>query len=334
MGSILQKLCQPNSSNVHSPNSGTYRKDQEGDEAHSLKDEPLQVLRGGLRLDQYLALEFPHQSRTYFQRLIEEGLVLVNGQNVKKRTLLEIGDSVEVEFALTPELDLEPEEIPLDVVFEDEHLIVINKPPGLVVHPAPGHWKGTFVNALLFHCKGLERTEKDLRPGIVHRLDKDTSGLLVAAKTAASHRKLVEAFASRAVFKEYEAIVSGHPAPQTIDKPIGRDPKDRKKMAALESGGKHARTEIKPLQTFKEFSLISARLHTGRTHQIRVHLKAIGHPIVGDILYGFKALNVRLAAKRQMLHAKRLKFQHPLTGRLLEFEVPRPIDMELILKKL
>lgn len=280
------------------------------------------------RLDKYLADKYPEQSRSYFEKLISEGLVLVNGQIVKKRYLVQDEDVVEVEFALSPELSLEAEDIPLNIIFEDEHLLVINKPAGLVVHPAAGHWRGTFVNALLFHCQKLP--QNGLRPGIVHRLDKETTGLLVAAKTEEAQRLLVKAFASREVYKEYEAVVLGHPEAQIINKPIGRSPKDRKKMAVVPTG-KPSITEIKPLKRFKEASLISALLHTGRTHQIRVHMAAIGAPILGDPLYGIP----RKGLTRQMLHAKKLRFAHPLIkGKILDFEAPLPEDMSLLLKKL
>lgn len=256
---------------------------------------------------------------------------MVNGQVEKKRYLVQEEDLVEVEFALSPELSLEPEEIPLDILFEDEHLLVINKPAGLVVHPATGHWKGTFVNALLFHCQNLPC--EGLRPGIVHRLDKDTSGLLIAAKTAEAQRALVALFASREVYKEYEAIVVGHPAGQMIDQPLGRSPQNRKKMAVVGTG-KKALTELRPLALFKEAAHINIVLHTGRTHQIRVHMRFIGHPVLGDALYGYEGANRRWGAGRQMLHAKTLKFTHPVTGEKLCFEASLPEDMRLLLKKL
>ncbi len=283
------------------------------------------------RLDKYLSEKYPDQSRSYFEKLIEEGLVLVNGQIVKKRHLITEEDNVEVEFALSKDLSIEPENIPLSLIYEDEHLLVINKPAGLVVHPASGHWTGTFVNALLYHCG--RQGGPDLRPGIVHRLDKDTTGLLVAAKTAAAQRLLVEAFASRTVHKEYEALILGHIEAQMIEKPIGRSPQDRKKMAIVEKG-KLAITEIKPLKIFKEASLINIILKTGRTHQIRVHMRSIEHPILGDPLYGFEGINRKWGLKRQMLHAKTLSFIHPITGLKLHFEAPLPEDMLLLLKKL
>lgn len=284
-----------------------------------------------MRLDKYLAEKYPEQSRSYFEKLIAEGLVLVNGQVVKKRHLVSDEDSVEVEFALSPDLSIEPENIALDIIYEDADLLVINKPAGLVVHPAAGHWNGTFVNALLYHCQ--KAPSKDIRPGIVHRLDKDTSGLLVAAKTAEAQRLLVEAFASRKIHKEYEALVYGHPGSQIINQPIGRSPQDRKKMAVIKTG-KPALTEIKPISLFKETSHINIVLHTGRTHQIRVHMRFIEHPILGDPLYGFEGMNRKLGLKRQMLHAKKLSFFHPITGSSLSFEAPLPSDILLLLKKL
>ncbi len=283
------------------------------------------------RLDKYLSEKYPDQSRSYFEKLIKEGLVLVNGQIFKKRQLVTEADILEVEFALSPDLSIEPENIPLSIVYEDEHLLVINKPAGLVVHPASGNWTGTFVNALLYHCG--RQAANDLRPGIVHRLDKDTTGLLVAAKTAASQRLLVEAFASRTVIKEYEAIIFGQIEEQTIEKPIGRSPQDRKKMAIVKNG-KLATTDVKPLKLFKEASLIKIILKTGRTHQIRVHMRSIEHPILGDPLYGFEGINRKWGLKRQMLHAKTLSFIHPINGNKLYFESSLPEDMLLLLKKL
>ncbi len=282
----------------------------------------------GQRLDVFLTQAFPGQSRSYFQKLIDQGLVLVSGCVVKKRTQVEEGDEIEVEFALTQELAAVPEEIPLDIIFEDEHLIVINKPAGMVVHPAPGHFSGTFANALLWHCKNLTFDEK-VRPGIVHRLDKDTTGLLVAAKTPEAHRALVAAFAARSIDKRYLALASGHPKDQRIDLPIGRDPQNRQRMTVTK-GGKQATTDVRVLARYKEASLIECHLITGRTHQIRVHLKAIGCPLLGDPIYGA----VHSRASRQMLHAAQLKFTHPIKQEELTFIAPLPADMDGLIKNL
>lgn len=285
----------------------------------------------GERLDKILIQRYPSYSRTYFQRLIEDQLVLLDGNPIKKREKLKSGSEVEIFFAITPEIDLTPENIPLDIIYEDADILLINKKPGMVVHPAPGNWSGTFVNALLFHCKELGdswNSEEALRPGIVHRLDKDTSGLLLAAKTTHAHRVLVEQFASRQVKKEYLAICLGNPGDGVINEPIGRHPIHRKMMAIVPDG-KPAITIIKTLKTKGLLSLVRALPTTGRTHQIRVHLKHKGTPIIGDSLYGNSQMNARYQAKRQWLHAEKLSFNHPSSGKLMEFIAPLPSDMKL-----
>ncbi|MCB1118735.1 MAG: RluA family pseudouridine synthase [Chlamydiia bacterium] len=280
----------------------------------------------GLRLDKLLALRFDGRySRTYFQYLIDKQLVLVNGVQCKKRLRVESGDEVEIEFALTPEIDLEPEPIPLDIIFEDEHFLAVNKPPGLVVHPAPGNWSGTFVNALLHHCQTLPAHAEPTRPGIVHRLDKETSGLLLAAKNQEAQVKLVEMFASRKICKEYLALCYNHPKEQTIELPIGRHPKQRKKMAVVTTG-KEAVTALSVIQVGEKLSFIRLLPKTGRTHQIRVHLQAIGCPLLGDPLYGVVG-----QAPRQMLHAEKLSFLHPTTREPIRLFAPIPEDMKKIL---
>lgn len=286
-----------------------------------------------LRIDKVLAKHYPEQSRTYFQYLIKEGLVLVNGEPIKKREQLKLGDEIEIEFALTPELSLEPENIPLDIIYEDKDLIIVNKPAGLVVHPGAGNWSHTFVNALLFHCNAIQHVGEALRPGIVHRLDKDTSGLLLAAKTEAAHQKLVALFASRKVHKEYLALCIADPKEEEISLPIARHPVDRKKMTIAKEGeGKLATTLVYPLIKLGTLSLVQLVLLTGRTHQIRVHLKAKNAPILGDPLYGNSDWNKKYEAKRQLLHAYRLSFIHPITGKYLSFEAPLPPDMLKFLK--
>lgn len=285
----------------------------------------------GLRLDRVLANRFTSiQSRTYFQRLIEEERVLLNGEPVKKRVQPKEGDEVEIEFILTPELDLQPEAIPLDIIFEDEHLLAVNKPAGMVIHPAVGNWNGTFVNALLYHCQ-MEAPKGDVRPGIVHRLDKDTTGLLLAAKHPLAQQKLIALFASREIEKTYWAVCIGNPPGGTIDAPIGRHPVHRKMMAVLEDSGRRAVTHTKTLKYKDPLALVEVNLETGRTHQIRVHLKYKNAPVLGDSLYGVDRVNKRLHAERQMLHAKRLKFIHPLTGKALDLEAPLPPDMQKII---
>jgi 23S rRNA pseudouridine1911/1915/1917 synthase len=277
------------------------------------------------RLDRLLVQSFPHHSRTYFQYLIGSGLVLVNGSPVKKREMVEVGDEIDVCFELTPELSLEAENIPLDILFEDEFLIAINKPAGMVTHPAPGHPNGTFVNALLYHCKTLPTIEQQLRPGIVHRLDKDTSGVLIAAKTTECHQKLVEMFSSRSVTKHYLAICLGNPGDRTIEEPIRRHPTRRQEMH-VDSAGKPATSICRVLETEGDLSWVDVQLITGRTHQIRVHLKHVGTPILGDPVYGRPAANEKYGVQRQLLHAKTLSLIHPMTGAPLNFEAPIPAD--------
>jgi len=285
------------------------------------------------RLDALLHQAFPTSSRTYFQGLIEEGLVLVNGKSVKKSFKAEMDDEIEVQFQLTKELEILPENIPLNILYEDEFLIAVNKPAHMVVHPAHGNWRGTFVNALLFYCKNLEKQDA-LRPGIVHRLDKETSGVLVATKTIEAHRALSAAFAARQVDKSYLALISGAPQAMTIRAPLGRHPVYRKQMAVVAIGGKEAITHIEPVQAKGKVSLVRVNLETGRTHQIRVHLKHIGCPILGDSLYGVETLNKLYKARRQMLHAASIAFLHPVTGKFVRIEAPLPEDMQSRLESL
>ncbi|EFB40449.1 MULTISPECIES: RluA family pseudouridine synthase [Parachlamydia] len=295
----------------------------------------IQEMEAGIRLDKVLADRYKSNgSRTYFQMLIEKGLVLLNGEPVKKRFKPNVGDDVELFFAAAPEIDLIPEQIPLNILYEDEHLLIINKPVGMVVHPAPGNWTGTFVNALLYHCGySLSDASVDsIRPGIVHRLDKETSGVLVAAKTLSVQQKLMELFAARQVYKEYWAICLGNPGNCELNWPIGRHPIHRKQMTVREDG-KEALTFCETLEVGNEICLAKLILSTGRTHQIRVHLKHKGHPILGDSIYGSKQVNMRYRAERQMLHARKLAFIHPITQQKIEVEAPLPADMEECLRK-
>jgi 23S rRNA pseudouridine1911/1915/1917 synthase len=277
---------------------------------------------GSCRLDKLLTLRYPEHSRTYFQYLIEEGFVLLNGQRAKKRLLPKEGDEIEVCFQLTPELSLEAEDIPLDILYEDEHILAINKSAGMVVHPAPGHWSGTFVNALLGYCKQLP-TQDPLRPGIVHRLDKDTTGVLIAAKTVEAHQKLIEKFANRTMEKTYLAICIGKPADGIISAPIGRHPIHRKEMAVI-PGGRDAVTDVRVIAIGQNLALALLKPKTGRTHQIRVHLKHLKAPILGDTVYGA----AKQAADRQMLHAYKLSFSHPITNAPITICAPIPSDMK------
>ena len=239
----------------------------------------------------------------------------MNGQGVKKRTHLSVGDEVEVTFALTPEIELVAEEIPLNILFEDESMLAIDKPCGLVVHPGAGNWTGTLVNGLLHHCQGLP--SDGLRPGIVHRLDKDTSGVILAAKTESARKALMEQFAAREVEKEYLAICCGNPGNRTIDQPLGRHPGDRKRQA-VRQGGREAITQVEVLEFDGRSSRVRLRPKTGRTHQLRVHLQALGTPVVGDPLYGGRP------AERMMLHAHRIHVRHPISGEPMTFEAPLP----------
>lgn len=279
----------------------------------------------GERLDRLLANRFSgHFSRTYFQELIAQNLVSVNGESVKKREKLKAGDEIELFFTPLPGSSLEPEEIPLNLLYEDEEIAVINKPAGLVVHPAPGNWSGTLVNALLFHAL-TPKGEDSLRPGIVHRLDKETSGVIVTAKRAESQRRLVEQFQRREVKKQYALIAFGSLKALFIDAPIGRDERDRKKMA-LTPNGKPAETQFEKMGEKEGLLALFAYPKTGRTHQIRLHARALGAPILGDTLYGKEEKGV----KRQMLHAYRIGFTHPMSGKWMEIEAPFPEDFSKI----
>lgn len=288
----------------------------------------------GTRLDKLLAERFKeNHSRSYFQYLIDQHLVLLNGEPVKKRIKPLCGDEIEVQFAATPEISLSPEQIPLEVIFEDEHLLAVNKPAGLVIHPAPGNWSGTFVNALLYHCRQLESVENSLRPGIVHRLDKDTSGILLAAKTLESQQKLIALFASRGIYKEYCAVCIGRPIEGEIRAPIGRHPTQRKQMAVVPEG-KEAVSNVKWLGGNDRLSFLQVVISTGRTHQIRVHLKHCGTPVLGDDLYGNPSINHSNKVDRQLLHARLLRLIHPITGEFLELCAPIPSDILHFVQKM
>lgn len=288
----------------------------------------------GERLDKFLAKRFKEvYSRTYFQYLIDEQLVLLNGIPVKKRIKPQTGDEIEVQFAAMPNIQLMPEAIPLSIIYEDEHLLAVNKPAGMVVHPAPGNWSKTFVNALLYHCHFLQDSQNSLRPGIVHRLDKETSGILIAAKTLEMQQKLIALFASRQVYKEYLAICIGKPQDGEIIAPIGRHPIHRKQMAVIPTG-RQAMSFCRTLGGNDKLSLVQVIIATGRTHQIRVHLKYKGTPVLGDSLYGNSSLNHYYGVHRQLLHATKVKFQHPLTGQQLELIAPLPQDLLRFIRKI
>ena len=280
--------------------------------------------KDGSRLDSYVAAQCPQLSRSHVQRLIDDGLVTVNGHASKSGYKLREGDLVAVEVPLPQPIAPQPENIPLSIVYEDDDVIVIDKPAGLTVHPAPGHAEHTLVNAMLAHCPELS-INGSIRPGIVHRLDKDTSGLMMIAKNDAAQRDLSNQIKSRSVLKQYTVLVHGHLSPEkgVIDAPIGRDPNARKRMAVVESG-REARTRYRVLKYFKGYTLLEVTLETGRTHQIRVHLSATGFPVVGDAVYG-KVSNV---VDRQFVHASRLGFNLPSNGKWVEFTAPLPKDLE------
>jgi 23S rRNA pseudouridine1911/1915/1917 synthase len=294
------------------------------------------------RLDTYLRGKFPAASRGAIQRLIEEGHILVDGKRVKPTHTPRAGEKVEVHWPEAKPAEAQPEQIPFDVLFEDEALLVLNKPAGLVVHPAAGHEEHTLVNALLHHCEGeLSGIGGVARPGIVHRLDKETSGCLVVAKNDDTHVALSAQFASRKVEKFYHAIVCGEMSRDKgeIRASIARHPSHRKRMAVNDDKGREARTSYRILERLRATTLVEAELHTGRTHQIRVHFQFLGFPLAGDLTYGQRQ-NRRLeelvgfAAPRVMLHAFQLAFIHPRTGKRVHFEAPLPKDFEELLKAL
>lgn len=281
----------------------------------------------GIRIDKLLSLRYGQKSRTYFQFLIEKNSVFLNGKKVKKSTIAKKDDEIEIFFILTEEISLQPQDIPLEIIYEDNDLIAINKPAGMVVHPAPGNRSNTFVNALLFHCKTLSNPENNLRPGIVHRLDKDTSGILLAAKNEEAHRKLIEQFSLRKIEKQYLAICIGLPSDQKISAPIGRNPTKRKEMT-VKDDGKEAMTDITHLAQKDNISLILAKPKTGRTHQIRVHMKYINCPILGDSVYGSERTNKKFNCSRQLLHAYTIQFIHPKTNQIMKLSAPLPSDFQ------
>lgn len=278
----------------------------------------------GGRLDSYVAAQCPQLSRSYVQRLIDDGLVTVNGCASKSGYRLRAGDRIVVDVPSPQPIAPQPEDIPLSIVYEDDDVLVIDKPAGLTVHPAPGHSEHTLVNAILAHCPELN-INGSIRPGIVHRLDKDTSGLMMIAKNDVAQRDLSNQIKSRSVLKQYIVLVYGHLSPEkgVIDAPMGRDPSNRKRMAVVDSG-RDARTGYHVLKYFKGYTLLEVTLETGRTHQIRVHLSAAGFPVIGDAVYG-KASNV---VGRQFVHASRLGFNLPSNGKWVEFTAPLPKDLE------
>ena len=291
--------------------------------------------RAGERADAFLARSVPGLTRSAAQRLLDEGAVTLEGRPVKKNYKTAPGDQLEAVLPDPEPVAILPQDIPLDVVYEDGDVIVVNKPVGLVVHPAPGHPDGTLVNALLYHCGNtLSGINGELRPGIVHRIDRDTSGLIIAAKNDRAHLALAAQLQDHSLARVYEAVAVGNLREDagTVDAPISRHPVDRKKMAIDHRNGRPAVTHWSVLGRYPGYTHVECRLETGRTHQIRVHLASIGHPLLGDVVYGSKKPWPGLAG--QCLHARRLRFVHPTTGKLVELECPLPDWFEKVLKQI
>lgn len=301
------------------------------DELFFTSDEAL----AGIRIDKALSLVFEDFTRSHIQSVLSDGAVKVNGKTVGKSCKLSPGDEVVFTVPEPTILSAEPEDIPLDIVYEDSDLLVVNKPRGLVVHPAPGNENGTLVNALMYHCKGsLSGINGVIRPGIVHRIDKDTSGLLIVAKNDFSHEKLAMQIKDHSFKRQYRAVVHGNIKDDfgTVDAPIGRSTKDRKKMCVTDKNSRHAVTHYEVLDRFDGFTYIKVTLETGRTHQIRVHMSYIGHPVAGDPVYGPKNGVTKLNG--QCLHAGLIGFIHPRDGRYMEFESDLPDYFTAFLKSL
>lgn len=287
----------------------------------------------GERLDKFLDEMLPDFSRSYLQKLIKGQHVTVQGQIVKPNYRLRAEDEIHIEIPDEIKLDITPEQIPLDILYEDQDLLVVNKPKGMVVHPAAGHYSGTLVNALLYHCEGqLSGINGVLRPGIVHRIDRDTTGSLVVCKNDMAHRSLAEQLKEHSINRRYRAIVWGNLKENegTVDAPIGRHPIDRKKMAINRTNGKRAVTHYRVLKRFSRFTYIECRLETGRTHQIRVHMASLGHPLLGDTVYSTAKSPYTLEG--QCLHAMTLGFIHPRTGEYIECTAPLPEYFEHLLE--
>ena len=290
----------------------------------------------GNRIDRYLASRLPDYSRSFLQKLVGEGRVLVGDKPVKSNYKINEGDRIILSVPDAVEPEIIPEPIPLDILYEDASLLVINKPKGMVVHPCPGHYSGTLVNALMYHCKDqLSGINGVMRPGIVHRIDQNTTGSLVVCKTDAAHRSLAEQLKVHSITRKYRAIVHGNLKEEegTVNAPIGRHPVDRKKMAVNERCGRNAVTHYRVLERFGSFTYLECRLETGRTHQIRVHMASIGHPLLGDDVYGPSRCPIP-GLTGQTLHAMTLGFIHPETGTYMEFEAPLPEYFETLLKRL
>lgn len=295
----------------------------------------LTAVQSGERIDRFLSGDLEGLSRSYIQKLLKEGGITVNGKAVKSNYKLNAGDVILVQIPDPEPMDILPEDIPLDILYEDEDILVVNKPKGMVVHPSPGHYSHTLVNAVLFHCGGrLSGINGVLRPGIVHRIDMDTTGSLLICKNDRAHQILADDLKEHNITRRYHAVVHGNLKEDTgtVNAPIGRHPVDRKKMSTKAPNGRHAVTHYRVLERFGNYTYIECELETGRTHQIRVHMASIGHPLLGDEVYGRGKNPFHLEG--QTLHAMVLGFVHPSTGEYMEFEAPLPEYFEELLRKL
>lgn len=295
----------------------------------------LTAVQSGERIDRFLSGDLEGLSRSYIQKLLKEGGITVNGKAVKANYKLNAGDEILVQIPDPEPMDILPEDIPLDILYEDEDILIVNKPKGMVVHPSPGHYSHTLVNAVLFHCGGrLSGINGVLRPGIVHRIDMDTTGSLLICKNDRAHQILADDLKEHNITRRYHAVVHGNLKEDTgtVNAPIGRHPVDRKKMSTKAPNGRHAVTHYRVLERFGNYTYIECELETGRTHQIRVHMASIGHPILGDAVYGPAKCPFKLEG--QTLHAKILGIKHPSTGQYMEFDAPLPEYFETLLKRL
>lgn len=299
----------------------------------NIKKYSVELEYSGVRIDKYLACMLQDSSRSFIQNLINKDLVTVNSKKVKSNYKLKVSDEVEISIPEPEKLQVIPQDIPIKILYEDSDVVVVDKPQGMVVHPAAGNKDETLVNALLFHCHDLSGINGVMRPGIVHRIDKDTSGILVIAKNDRAHHMLADQFKNHTMNREYLALVEGRLKNEmgTIDANLGRNPKDRLKYAVVKDG-KNAVTHYKVIESFSAYTLVLCKLETGRTHQIRVHMASIGHPLVGDPLYGFKKQNFK--TNGQLLHARLLGFIHPTKNEYMEFTSPLPEHFTEVLNKL
>lgn len=287
----------------------------------------------GERIDKCISNYLESLSRSYIQKIIKDGKAYVNDAVVKANYKVKVDDKVQFEIPDCEEPDIPPQDIPLDILYEDKDILIVNKPKDMVVHPAPGHYEGTLVNAIMFHCKDeLSGINGVLRPGIVHRIDKDTTGSIIICKNDEAHRKIAQQLKEHSITRKYRAIVYGRIMEEegTVNAPIGRHPTDRKKMAINEKNGKPAVTHYKVLERFDKYTYIECQLETGRTHQIRVHMTSIGHPLLGDEVYGNAKCSFKLEG--QTLHAMTIGFIHPTTGEYVEYEAPLPEYFEHLLQ--